>query len=137
MPLALRYLYRRSVSSPSSSLSSMAVPRIWSEIFATESFATRFVIPALAPTSLNFTGTGRPILKMELPSGRMGLRKKVPSDGASYWTQTVRAVALVLPLASDAVQLTVVRPGTNFEPDAGVQATFGLLSAASVAAGGE
>src|SRR5262245_24563976 len=123
MPLALRYLNRKSASSPSSSPSQSTLPRTDAETRVTTSRATRLVIPALAPSSLNFTGTARPMRNRELPSERIGLRKNVPSAGAWYWTHTVKLIALALPAASDAEQVTVVLPGANVVPDAGAQVT--------------
>ena len=54
-------------------------------------------------------------------------------DGTSVsWILTVNVQALVLPEASVAVQVTIVVPFPNVDPDAGAQATAtpGQLSAA-------
>src|SRR5437660_1299952 len=113
----------KSVSSAVSSLASTVVPWTVLESLVTISLATRFVIPALAPVSLKRTGTGRPTRKIELPLGRMGGRKKVPSVGAWYCTQTAKLADAGLPDLSAAVQVTVVLPGGNVVPDAREQMT--------------
>ena len=54
-------------------------------------------------------------------------------DGTSVsWILTVNVQALVLPEASIAVQVTIVVPVSNVDPDGGAQATVtpGQLSAA-------
>src|SRR5215510_10762715 len=89
------------------------VPLGPSENFATERRAARFLIPALAPCSLNFTGIVLPRLNSELSSGLMGCRKNVPLLGAWYWTQTTNGAVVVLPCLSDALHVTVVLPGGN------------------------
>ena len=124
------------LSSVVSLLVQAVVPLMLPDSLVTISLATtRLVIPALAPVSLNSTGTGGPTLKIELPSGRMGERKNVPSPGAWYWTQTVNVALAVLALLSDAVQVTVVLPGAKVVPDAGAQVTARTPSTASVAVG--
>src|SRR5437773_2019261 len=50
-------------------------------------------------------------------------------------TTTLKAQALVLPVASVAVQVTVLVPRANAEPEAGRQAMPGALSQESVAPG--
>ena len=52
----------------------------------------------------------RPILNTELPSARIGFRKKLPSAGAWYWTHTTNDAVPGLPLVSAVVQVTVFWP---------------------------
>ena len=60
-----------------------------------------------------------------------------PIVGGS-WSRTVttKVTAALFPAASVAVQVTVVGPGGKREPEAGVQVTTGVGSAASCTTGG-
>jgi hypothetical protein len=80
-------------------------------------------------------GTVLPSLKIELPSGLIGCKKKVPSVGAWNVTQTVNVTVAVFLQVSEAVQVTTVLPGANIEPEAGEQLTGRMPSIASVAVG--
>ena len=51
---------------------SASVPTMLLLTLARKILALRFVIPAHAPVSLNFTGMGLPNLKIELPSALIG-----------------------------------------------------------------
>ena len=95
----------------------MYVPVTPDEIFATESVAAAFVIPAHAPVSWNFTGTVLPSVNTELPFALIG------GWIANGWhcTSIRNDRVALLPAGLVAVQFTVVVPGGNVEPDAGEQ----------------
>jgi len=65
----------------------------------------------------------------------MGCRKNVPSIGAWNLTQTSNVTFAVFPFVSEAVQVTVVFPGANIDPDNGKQLTGRGPSTASIAIG--
>src|SRR5688500_18341802 len=81
--------------------------------FCTRMVAARSVMLADAPVSWNFTGTVLPCLKIELPSLLIGWRK---NDHETV-TVTVNVLLSLLPAASVAVQVTVVVPTANVEPE--------------------
>src|SRR5437868_6376096 len=63
------------------------------------------------------------------------LRTTVSVGEAALNTTTLKAQALVLPLASLAVHVTVFVPSANIEPEAGTHVTVGAGSQLSVAPG--
>jgi len=80
----------------------------------TRSFGDQIGDPRARTGELELHRQGPPDAEIELPSGRMGLRKKLPSEGAWYCTQTVKLVWEVLSLSSAAVQVTrISRRGTS------------------------
>src|SRR5688572_26686745 len=91
--------------------------------------ACRSLIAPLAPASSNRTGIGRPRRKAEFPLGLMGGRSPLQPSV----TRTANVPCRLLPLLSTAVQVTIVVPSGNVDPDGGVQVTFGAASAMSVA----
>jgi len=105
------------------------VPVIVDEILAIESVATALVMPADAPVSWNCTGTVLPSLNTELSSALIGC--KIPDHAYRTWTWN-DPVAL-LPWASVAVQVTVVGPTGNVEPDGGLHVTGRGPSTRSIA----
>src|SRR5262245_16605937 len=97
--------------------------------------ATRSVTPALAPVRANFTGTVRPSLKLKLSSVLMGGRTQAVPAGVENVTVTWNVALAGFPAASAALQVTVVVPGWNSDPEAGVQLTSTGPSTASTAVG--
>src|SRR5678815_1284733 len=109
------------------------------EMRATEMRATRFVMPALAPVSLNLTGIVLPALKIDVPSGLIGWPKKLPFPGAWNCTVTgnVGLGSVVLPDESVAQHVTIVGPPRlKNEPETGAQVTPTGPSTSSTAVGG-
>src|ERR1041385_2258137 len=110
-------------------MASRSVPVTLFVIFWMRIWAARFVMPAEAPVSWNFTGIVLPCLKIELPSLLIGCRK--PDQAAA--TVMVNVFELELPAASCAVQVTVGVPSANVEPEAGVHLAATAPSMASAA----
>src|SRR4029077_18988353 len=96
---------------------------------ATNRRAGRSKIPALPSTSANSTGRGTFWSHRRLPSFGIGDRKPLQAT----ITRTLNVSWLWLPLASLALQRTVVVPSGNWAPDGGAQLTVGLGSTLSVA----
>src|SRR5262249_35349491 len=89
-------------------------------------------LPSIASTA---RGAGKKIFAL-LPVILWTLDATFPNTGALVsLTTTVNVALALLPLRSDAVQVTVVRPSGKTPPEGGAQVTGTLPSTASVAEG--
>src|SRR5919198_5297402 len=98
------YRNRFPVSAAEVESASVTVPAMPLLTLAKESLTTAFVIDALSPVRVNFTGTVRPSLKIDDPSLLMGCNRP---DQLKV-TRTVKLSLAEFPCESVALHVTVV-----------------------------